>query len=511
MSFCDKLDFLMNITKTSNSTLSLYTSLDASHISRLRRGQRALSKNGDYARSMASYFAKRCVEDYQHKALCDALNLNHFSADDPQLPDLILSWFLDEERSGLQSVDSFLANFSAFKAKKSPLPDPEAAETEVTYPRPETSVYFGISGKRQAAIQFLTDVVACPNPQTLLLFSDEDMDWQTGDRNFTAQWASLMVQMISRGNRIKIIHTVSRDLDEMLNAISQWMPLYMSGAIEPYFYPKKRDGIFKKTLFIAPASAAVVSSSVGSMQEQAAIHLFRNSRTIASFQEEFNQYLALCRPLMRVYLARDQEAYLANLLEFEKESADTLITSESISLLTMPEVVANSIVRRQQLENPDFFTHSRQRAENFHRTLRHNSITEIIHLPDLTSLQQGKIKISFSDLFFQRSVYYTAEEYLNHLENIIRLLETCKNYHICLDMNMKDPGYVVYVKEERGALVAKTSTPPVILSVDESNMSAAFWNFLQHMIAEKSIGNPDNRENAKKLRDYVKRMRGHLS
>jgi hypothetical protein len=29
-----------------------------------------------------------------------------------------------------------------------------------------------------------------------------------------------------QGNKIKIIHTISRDLDEMLNAISQWMPLY---------------------------------------------------------------------------------------------------------------------------------------------------------------------------------------------------------------------------------------------------------------------------------------------
>ncbi len=28
------------------------------------------------------------------------------------------------------------------------------------------------------------------------------------------------------------------------------VPLF--GAIEPYFYPKKRDGIFKRTLFIAP-------------------------------------------------------------------------------------------------------------------------------------------------------------------------------------------------------------------------------------------------------------------
>jgi hypothetical protein len=82
----------------------------------------------------------------------------------------------------------------------------------------------------------------------LLLFSDEATDWMTADQTFASKWASLMVQLLSKGNRIKIIHTVSRDLDEMLNAIRQWMPLYMTGLIEPYFYPKKRDGIFKRTV-----------------------------------------------------------------------------------------------------------------------------------------------------------------------------------------------------------------------------------------------------------------------
>jgi hypothetical protein len=73
MTFSEKLDFLMNITKTTNSALALYTSLDASHISRLRRGARKPAKNENYLKTMATYFAKRCSEDYQRMALSDAL------------------------------------------------------------------------------------------------------------------------------------------------------------------------------------------------------------------------------------------------------------------------------------------------------------------------------------------------------------------------------------------------------------------------------------------------------
>ena len=81
MNFSAKLDFLMTITKTTNSALSLYTSLDASHISRLRRGQRSLSRNETYSGRMASYFARNCSRDYQRNALFDALRIQSFPCD----------------------------------------------------------------------------------------------------------------------------------------------------------------------------------------------------------------------------------------------------------------------------------------------------------------------------------------------------------------------------------------------------------------------------------------------
>ena len=42
MRFSEKLDYLMKVTNTTNSALASSTSLDASYISRLRRGVRNL-------------------------------------------------------------------------------------------------------------------------------------------------------------------------------------------------------------------------------------------------------------------------------------------------------------------------------------------------------------------------------------------------------------------------------------------------------------------------------------
>ena len=67
MNFNEKLDLLMSVTNTSNSSLAHRISLDASYISRLRRGLRKPPKNADYLLAMADCFSNQSSE--QQKTL----------------------------------------------------------------------------------------------------------------------------------------------------------------------------------------------------------------------------------------------------------------------------------------------------------------------------------------------------------------------------------------------------------------------------------------------------------
>ncbi len=341
----------------------------------------------------------------------------------------------------------------------------------------------------------------------MLLFSGEATDWMTEDRGFASKWASLMTQLLSKGNRIKIIHTVSRALDEMLSAISQWMPLYMTGLIEPYYYPKKRDGIFKRTLFISPGVSAVISASIGSSIDVAANMLIRNSDMIRSYTEEFNQYLALCKPLMQIFTVKDKEAYFKTLMEYEKEKSNSFIRTESLSLLTMPENVASSVIARignQETDQGELRNHRRRLFEN---NLESNTYTEIIQLYRAEQVKSGKIKISFSEMLLSDAAYYTPEEYILHLEHLIHLMEKYENFHICLIKQEAEMQYMVYAREGLGAIVAKTSAPAVVLAINEANLSTAYLDFLQSMIDEKAYRHPNNEESIDKLADYIKRLK----
>lgn len=511
MQFYEKLDFLMKLTNTTNSALSLYIKIDSSHISRLRRGQRNAPKDESVITKMADYFIRHCESDYQLNALFETLKINMPSPDASKLSALTAKWLKDEKSDEIKAVGGFLDDLNKLKlASKAPAIIAEGqckSKALHQLPQDELSVYYGIAGKRRAAEYFLQEVVAQKEPQTLLLYSDESIDWMVSDRNFAARWAGLMVEVLSKGNQIKIIHTVSRDLDEMLNALRQWMPLYMTGLIEPYHYPRKRDGVFKQTMFICPNVSAVISSSVGQSIDNAANLLIRNPDAIRAYSGEFYQYLSRCKPLMRIFTGQDKEAYLETLHEFEKEKGNSMIRSESLSLLTMPESVSSKIMTRLGRRNYDLAEYQRQRKKIFENILQTNSFYEIIPTFDFELVNNNKIKVSFSDVMDGSSIFYKKEEYIEHLEHLIHLLNTNKNFHVKMLEGMPEGNYMVYAKEELGVIVAKTSAPPVILAINETNLTAACWDFLKDKIGDRDYQDPGNREQADKLKEYVQAIK----
>lgn len=491
MTFAEKLDLLMNITNTTNSLLARQISLDASAISRLRRGIRTPSRNVTYLEPMAKYFALNCRDEYQKAAIWKAIkdSTPHFnSVENKTLDVIIYKWLSDNTETASNSLDEFMHDFINFQFKKMPPLKTINIEEIVSYPVSETTAFYGKEGKQNAVIAFLSLVLKNKKPQTLLLYSDEDIEWLT-DSEFILKWATLMAQVIAKGNRIKIVHSITRDFDEMISGIKEWIPLYMTGSIEPYYYPKTQDGLFKHTFFIAPETAAVKSSSVRNKNKNTTNYLFTNRNMISSIAEEFNDFLSLCRPLMRIFTIHNrQEEYLTLLEEFEDEAGNAIIKTDTLSDITMPPTVAQKLLARiNDADKEILISYNLKRAEKLRNNLINHSFTEILTLPKLELVLSGKVPVDFSDVLNDTPLFYTPEEYLEHLKNIIILLKTCENYHIIITEDKYLEGSTVYVKEDVGVLVGKPLPPSIIFAINENNMTAAFWDYMNVILNKKPI------------------------
>jgi hypothetical protein len=99
-----------------------------------------------------------------------------------------------------------------------------------------------------------------------------------------------MVHVLSQGNQIKIIHTIGRDLDELLDAISLVDALYMVGQIERIITRKNR--CYHQTDSIYRNKDGGCGVRFRRRPNHAAANiLYRDSAAVSAFAEEFNHYL----------------------------------------------------------------------------------------------------------------------------------------------------------------------------------------------------------------------------
>ncbi|NLF79841.1 MAG: hypothetical protein GX572_01460, partial [Clostridia bacterium] len=338
--FSERLTHIMELTHTKASELALAANLNASHVSRLRNGSRPLPKKPDFLPAMSAYLARRVRSDYQRNAICRELKLAAWPTDEKEIAALLERWLRGGPKQPAD-IEPFVRSFS--NAGGYAAISTHAVEGE---PAAAKRYYYGPQGKQEAVIQFFDRIKKEKSPQTLLLSSEEDMGWIYDNPSFAARWAADFTQVLRMGNRVKIIHHVNRDLNELLEAVAKWVPLYMTGMIEPYFYPRIRDGIFRRTLFLAPQSAAVVSASIGRDSAGMLNELITNPEAIAALVREYENYFALCRPLMKIILRQNVAELWNNLKLFLQADGDLICMAGAPTLATMPWQVAKSMQGR---------------------------------------------------------------------------------------------------------------------------------------------------------------------
>lgn len=510
MLFCEKLSFIMNITNTTNGSLAKNVSLDPSFISRLKNGKREPSKNENYLRDMAYYLGKQCKTSTQKNTMYNILGMtsSSYKYTLDNLSENIYDWFIEDQREH-KAVEDLIGDISKFRFKKE-----EAnignKDLPLLYETVKNGdVFYGIEGKRQGVRIFLNEILKEKENQTLLLYSDESMDWLIGDPAFAKQWAKLLSKVICKGNKVIIIHTIKRNLNEMMAAIKGWLPLYMTGRIEPYYYPKARDGIFKKTLFIFSDKLALISSSAGTKDSNVSSSnfIYTDSKIIQSFSSEFYEYLNRCKPLMQILTHENKSKYLAILNEFESENGNTMLKSDGLSTLSIPlSIVKEILIKLDKDELEQFYVYHKQRVNLFKKNLQKNRFTEIITLPDIKDIKSGNIKIHLSNMISNEGIQYSKFQIISHLKNIIYLMEHYDNYNVYIDLENEQPVYSLYVKEEVGVIVGKEISPSIVFAINERDMTIAFVDYMESTVNEFKRKNYTKDHTIKTLNDLINKI-----
>ena len=304
----EKLDYIMKLTNTKNSDLAKALGFDPSYVSRMRSGKRGLPNHHPFIEPASRFFARRVTEDYQKKSLSSTILQGREWPEDINAARIVIgAWFSDDGPSYNDTVTRFLDRFSSTETLDpvSQYPDPvqgeDAADWASSGKPAEVRLFFGKEGRRKGALDTLASLVADGGSATLMMHTDENMDWLNESKYYSSRWSSLIARFLKSGGKIIIIHTINRAFGEMLASIERWMPLYLTGSVEAWYCPHLRDGILRRSLFICPEkSIAMTSNTIGQQLNGILSVQIRDPEAVRALAQEFTDFLELCRPLIRV-------------------------------------------------------------------------------------------------------------------------------------------------------------------------------------------------------------------
>jgi hypothetical protein len=491
----------------SNSRLAAALSVDPSLISRWRSGSRTPSRKSRYLESIAAFIVRRIEKPSQRAALMEILSLPAASpAGSAELEKILLLWLDGAEKSEDTMIDNLLNRMQTF-GKQSNLPPPPGYSLDL----PEAdisavSTFYGIKGKQAAVMEFLSLVLASPAPTTLLLYSDESMEWLTSDPEFYVTWGYMTFMVLSKGHRIRIVHTLQRDIAEMHEAIESWLPLYMTGSIEPYYYPRYREQIFRRTLFVAPGIASLTTVSMADSASGAAHQLNRNPRVVHALSDEFNRFLSFCRPLMRVVTGDQLVHYPALRSELEEQAGNLITAGIFPSSITLPQSLLPALMLDDTQDKDRITSLHHERFNRFTRDLSDHTYTEILYLSGENDLLERAMDSDFSLSYFTDHLRYTREALKTHLLHIVQLLEVYPNFHFWVVPHAGHGSVHLTVKEDVGVLLHKTDHPHIAFAFNQPQLTHSFHNYLES-VTEQIVSENRNRQSAIcRLRDIAARL-----
>jgi hypothetical protein len=283
--FGKRLDFLMNITHTSNAVLAKAVNIDPSAVSRLRTGKRGLPKYPDFLPDMASFFSKNLIEDYQKKTVAEEICPGSIWEDNPAYnTKVIYNWLLNGQKAFA---------FGPFSDGSYDAPFPQKA-----------GYFYGSRGLCNATISLLKAVISDGSPRKILLIYEGDADLFETLPGFDEEWLPLFSKVKELGCDIRLIRSCIHSPELVFEKAMKWLPP-CSGIFMPHLLcPKLAELMSFRMLIVASGLLAVQTSLYSKVPgNHDLVQLIADKAAVKALEYEFYSYEEHCSPISKLISA----------------------------------------------------------------------------------------------------------------------------------------------------------------------------------------------------------------
>lgn len=485
----ENFNALIEVMGLSVAKLCRCANYDPSAIFRFRWGERQPAEPEQFAAAVASYVSREMDGPAQREVAsallgCAAEDLGDRAAYCRRVQD----WLLGSHAPREDSVSRFLTKLDEFdlNAYIRSVHFDELKVPVAPFQLPTSRSYSGLRQMMDSELDFMKAAVLSRSTEPVFLYSDMPMTEMAQDPEFPKKWMFGMALLLKKGLRLQIIHNIDRNLPEMMLGLESFIPMYMTGQIEPYYFKAPQGGVFLHFLRVS-GTAALTGEAVSGHHSEGRYYLTNNRAEVAYYRRRADALLENAKPLMEIYRADGASRLNAFLLADSRTPGRRRCVLSAPPLYTADPAFLAAVLQRHDVPAPDqerILAHAKSRREQAETILRDNEM--VLALPRLTeeAFERYPMSLPLSGSFYERDIPYTYQEYLEHIDHTEQFAAVHPRCRLELTADSTFRNLQIVMHEGRWAMVSKEKSPAIHFVIRHAKLRSAIESFEPPLVEE---------------------------
>ena len=469
------------------SELSRFSSYDASLLSKIRTGNKTPSKPKIFIENVCSFVVKKYESEDDKKAVAILIGCNLKDLkDNSNYYNKLFKWFSTNLVPTHNYIDDFLNNLDNFDLNEyiKAIHFDEIKVPAIPFYKATSKTYYGIEEMKKGELDFFKATVLSKNNEPVFMCSDMPMEDMAQDVEFGKKWMYAIAIMLKKGLHLNIIHNVDRPFNEMMLGLESWLPIYMTGQVSPYFLKGLQNNIYCHFNYVSGV-IALYGECINGYHDKGKYTLTTNKNDISYYKTKAQCLLGKATSLMDIYKADSQNSFNAFLSSSIKIKASRRRILFSLPIHTISNNLLFKILKHNNVsaENIKAIQESvKFQKEIFKNTIEQNVIEDEISI--LSKEEFGKVKpfLFLADIFYDKKIYYTYEDYLEHINLTKKYEKENKNYKLSINNNNTFKNIQILVCEKNWVMISKANSPSIHFVIHHPKLRNAIENFIPPVV-----------------------------
>ena len=478
--FSKNLNDLINTLKINLKDMSKYTLFDSSHISRIRYGKTKPSEPIEFSKKVITYIINKYNTSEDLKKLSSILNIDYKELNQNTLYDQLLIFLTNNKNTKETKIETFLTNLDNFNLNDyiKAIKFDELKIPNIPFYITKTKTYYGIEEMKKGELDFFKGTVLTKNNKVFMC-SDMPMEDMAKDIEFGKKWMFGIACMLKKGIHLNIIHNLDRPFNEMMLGLESWIPIYMTGQVTPYYFKDIKTNIYQNLTYVSN-NLALAGESINGYHNKGKYYLTNNKKEVAYYQEKSQSLLKKASPLMNIYKKDTADLYNDFLKDYYKINEPRTRYLSSLPLFTISNNLLTSILKRNNINKNDItkiINYKNNLTLTYNSILNSSPIGDNIHIFSKEEFKNTKPNLLLSDIFYEKRINYTYEEYLQHLDETIEFSKKNKNYKLNKLETSTFKNITVTILSKQLVIISKEENPTIHFIIKHPKLINAISNF----------------------------------